>query len=91
MKPIRMSKHAHEQCTEHGTTVDEIYHAVQHGSREPAKQGRELCRFNFPFDGMWQGTRYAIKQVAPVIKEETDQIMVITVIYLLFLGAKHEN
>ena len=27
----------------------------------------------------WNGRRYAIKQVAPVIKEETNEIVVITV------------
>lgn len=73
MKPIRLSRHALEQCAERGATGEEVRHAVEHGSREPAKHGRELCRFNFPFHGTWQGTVYPIKQFAAVIKEEADE------------------
>ena len=67
MKPIRLSRHALEQCRERGARPEAFVRAVEHGSREPAKQGRELCRFNFPYDSLWQGKPYAIKQVAPVI------------------------
>ena len=52
--------------------------------REPAKHGRELCRYNFPFGRKWQGKPYAIKQVAPVIMEKTDEIVVITVYTFYF-------
>ena len=69
MKPIRLTKHAQEQCVDRGATEAEVRQAVELGSREPAKQGRELCRFNFPFGTTWQGKNYAIKQVAPVIKK----------------------
>ncbi len=36
--------------------VEEVVQAVQQGTREPAKCGRELCRYNFAFGGTWQGT-----------------------------------
>jgi hypothetical protein len=49
---------------------------VAQGIREPAKQGRELCRFNLPFNGTWQGRYDAVKRVAPVIKEEATEIVV---------------
>jgi len=52
--------------------------AVTKGSREPAKSGRELCRCNFFYGKPWQGKTYGIKQVAPVIKEESKEIIVIT-------------
>ena len=84
MKPIRLSKHALEQCGERGASVEEVRHAIQRGSREPAKQGRELCSFNFAFHGLWQGAAYSIKQVAPVIKKEPDEIVVITVYTFFF-------
>jgi len=32
----------------------------------------------------WQGSQYAIKKVAPIIKEETDKIVVITVCTFYF-------
>ncbi|HAF23019.1 MAG TPA: hypothetical protein DCK93_08940 [Blastocatellia bacterium] len=32
------------------------------------ERGREMCRYNFVFNGKWQGKHSSIKQVAPVIK-----------------------
>ncbi len=68
MKPIRLSRHAREQCRERGAAEAEVRTAIEQGIREPAKHGRELCRFNFAFNASWQSTHYAIKQVAPVVK-----------------------
>ena len=47
MKPIRLTKHAREQAAERGATEAEMKEAIRKGSREPAKRGRELCRYNF--------------------------------------------
>lgn len=84
MKPIRLTKHAREQASERGTNEAEINEAITDGSREPAKHGRKLCRHNFRFGETWQGKQYPIKQVAPVIKEEPDEIVVITVYTFYF-------
>lgn len=84
MKPIRLTQHAIDQCKERGTNEIAVRQAIEQGSREPAKKGRELCRFNFPFGRSWQGNDYPIKQVAPVIKEEADEIVVITVYTFFF-------
>jgi len=84
MKPIRLTRHAVEQCAERGATASEVCYAVEQGSREAAKQGRVLCRYNFPHNGLWQGNHYAIKQVEPVIKEEREEIIVITVYTFFF-------
>ena len=84
MKPIRFSKHAEEQARERGATTAEVSEAIRKGAREPAKHGRELCRYNFTFERKWQGKRYAIKQVVPVIKEEANEIVVITVYTFYF-------
>lgn len=84
MKPVRLTKHAQEQCVERGATETDVRHAIEHGTREAAKQGREMCRFNFAFGQTWQGNTYAIKQVAPVIKEESQEIVVITVYTFYF-------
>lgn len=85
-KPIRLTKHALEQCQERGADEVEVREAINHGSHEPAKSGRMLCRLNFPFERTWQGRFYNIKQIAPVIKEEPNEIVVITVVHVLFLG-----
>jgi hypothetical protein len=73
MKRIRLTKHVQEQAAERGATEAEVKQAVQKGSRAPAKHGREMCRYNFAFRARWQGKYYAIKQVAPVIKDQANQ------------------
>jgi len=67
-----------------GASEAEVVQAVRQGTREPAKLGRQLCRYNFVFGQTWQGRFYAIKQVAPVIKEEAAEIVVITVYTFYF-------
>jgi hypothetical protein len=84
MKRIRLTEHARLQCAERGATEAEVLQAVREGIQEPAKQDRISCRFNFPFNRTWQGNWYAVKQVAPVIKEESEEIVVITVYTFYF-------
>jgi hypothetical protein len=84
VKPIRLTKHAREQCVERGAAESEVVEAIRNGTREPAKNGREFCRFNFSFNKKWQDKFYAIKQVAPVIKDEANEIVVITVYTFYF-------
>ena len=84
MKPIRLTRHAQEQCIERGATESEVCYAILNGNREPAKLGREICHFSFSFNKNWQEKFYAVKQVAPVIKEEQDEIVVITVYTMYF-------
>jgi hypothetical protein len=84
MKPVRLTEHAREQCIERGTTEAEVVQAIREGIRLPAKHGREICRFNFPYGGKWARNTYALKQVAPVIKEEDKEILVVTVYTFYF-------
>ena len=84
MKRIRLSKHAREQAAERGVTEAEVEEPVRKGSREPTTLGREMCRYNFVFNRKWQGKHYAVKQVAPVIKEEANEMVVITVYAFYF-------
>jgi len=84
VKQIRLTEHARSQCAERGATWEEVVQAVREGIREPAKRGRALCRFNFAFERAWQGNWYAVKQVAPVIKEEAHEIVVVTVYTFYF-------
>jgi len=84
VKRIRLSKHAQEQALERGTTQAEVEEAIRKGSREPATRGRETCRYNFVFNRKWQSKHYSIKQVTPIIKEESNEIIVITVYAFYF-------
>ncbi len=38
-----------------------------------------MCRLNLEFKREWDGVYYPIQQVAPVIVEEDEQIVVVTV------------
>ena len=67
-KPIRLSANAVEQCIERGATREEVEKAVREGERERAKRGR----------------RYAMKQVAPVVAESPDELVVVTVYTFYF-------
>lgn len=71
-KPIRLSAHALEQCIE------------RRGSRRPAKFGRWWYRYNMPFNREWNGTHYAIKQVAPIVAENPTEFVVVTVYTFFF-------
>ncbi len=84
MKPIRLTAHAVEQCVERGASETEVREAIQRGAREPAKRGRFIYRLNCQYAARWQDKFYAIKQVAPVVAEEQDEIVVITVYTFYF-------
>jgi hypothetical protein len=84
LKPIRLTAHAAEQCTERGATEAEVEYAIRHGARERVKRGRWMCRHNFQYDAQWQGRHYAIKQVAPIIVEEQNETIVVTVYTFFF-------
>jgi len=84
MNPIRFTQHAREQCVERGANEEEVTQAILNGSREAAKNDRILCRYNFSFGQSWNGKRYQIKQVAPVIKETATETIVVTVYTFFF-------
>ena len=84
MKSIRLSNHARSRCRSRGTNEQEVKAAVRRGVREPAKGSRLMCRLNFQYNRVWRGRRYAIKQVAPVIADKADEIVVVTVYTFFF-------
>ena len=84
MRPVVLSRHALDRITERGTNEQEVRAAVQSGSRKAAREGRIWCRLNFEFKSTWQGKYYAVKQVAPVIIEQADRILVVTVCTFFF-------
>lgn len=84
MKPIVLTRHAREQCVERGALEDEVIEAVRDGAREPADLGREMCRIDVPFESIWHGTYYSVKQVAAVVAEEPEETVVVTVYTFYF-------
>jgi len=85
MKPILFSQHALDQMPDRGATKDEVEAAIRTGEFAPAKSKRVSYRKNFPFNKDWKGRKYAVKQVMPIVIEESDRIMVVTV-YVFYFG-----
>ncbi len=84
---IELSRHVKDQILDRGTSEDEIRLAILEGEEAPAKKGRKAFRKNFSFEAYWKGKYYSIKQVVPIVKEELDKVIVITV-YVFYFGGK---
>ena len=82
--PIEISPHARQQMQERGIEQAEIITAIREGQVEPARKSRVMYRKNFQFDDVWRGRRYRIKQVAPVVAEQSDRLVVVTVYVFYF-------
>lgn len=82
--PIRLTKHAREQCRERGASEHEVTEAIRNGEWEEAKNGRMMARLNLQYGRFWTGNIYPIKQVAPVFVVEELEIVVITVYTFYF-------
>ncbi len=87
MKPIVFSQHALDQLSDRGTLEEEVKQAIQEGEEIPAKKGRKAFRKNFPFGSQWKGKHYEVKQVMPIIVEEAEERVVITV-YVFYFGSE---
>jgi hypothetical protein len=82
--PVEFSRHARQQMRERGAEQGEVVAAIREGQAEPARKNRTMYRKNFQFDEVWRGRRYRIKQVAPVVAEEPDRLVVVTVYTFYF-------
>jgi len=49
------------------------------GSANPAQRGLSLFRLNLEFKREWDSKYYGVQQVAPVVAEEPERFVVITV------------
>jgi len=84
---IIFSNHSLDKIKERGTNKEEIEIAIRLGERVPAKKGRIAFRKNFNFENHWKGRYYQGKQMMPVIVEEGNNYVVITV-YVFFIGGE---
>jgi hypothetical protein len=58
--------------------------AIRIGQREPAQRGLFVYRLNLEFNREWDGKYYRIQQIAPVVAEEIDRIVIVTVYTFYF-------
>ncbi len=84
---IVFSQHVMDQMVDRGTSEEEIKLTIRDGEEVPAKKGRKSYRKNFNFESFWKGKYYSTKQVIPIVKEESNKIVVITV-YVYYFGGK---
>ena len=84
-KPIKFSQHALENLFDRGASEEEAEQAIRTGERLPAQKGRIAFRKNFSHNTMWKGKFYQAKQVMPIVVEEPDRFVVVTV-YVFFIG-----
>ncbi|MBA4392185.1 MAG: hypothetical protein C0407_01400 [Desulfobacca sp.] len=83
-KPIVFTNHARQRLKERGTTEECVREAIRIGEAESARRGFVLYRLNQEFKKNWDGRYYGVQQVAPVVKEEEDRVVVITVYAFYF-------
>jgi len=89
MKPIILAKHALEQMPDRGATAEEVEATIRTGEPAAAKGRRLAFRKNFPFYKKWKGRYYNVKQVIPIVIEESDKIIVVTV-YVFYFGGTEQ-
>lgn len=81
---IRLHPHAKERALERGATEAEVIATVEKGEQFPAKYGRVGFRRNIPFNGVWGGQYYLVKQVEAYAVKEASEWIVVTVITKYF-------
>lgn len=84
-KPIKFSQHAIDNISNRGTSKEEVELTIRTGECLPAKKSRVSFRKNFSYNAMWKGKFYQVKQVMPIVVEEHDKFVVVTV-YVFFIG-----
>jgi hypothetical protein len=83
-KPIVFTTHGLQRMWERGTREEDVREAIRIGRCEPAQRGLFLYRLNLAFKREWDGRYYAVQQVAPVVAEEENRFVVITVYTFYF-------
>jgi hypothetical protein len=81
---IKLHPHAKERLIERGATEEEVKATVEAGEIFPAKYGRTGFRRNFPYNGLWRGKHYKIKQLEVYAVKENEEWVVLTVITRYF-------
>ena len=62
-----------------GASEEEVVSAIREGEPLAAREGRVSFRKSFPFQAAWKGKLYDVKQVMPIVIEEAEALVVVTV------------
>jgi hypothetical protein len=69
---------------ERGAREEDVVAAVRLGEPEPAQRGLIQYRFNVEFRREWDGRYYGVQQIVPVVDEEPERFVVVTVYTFYF-------
>lgn len=69
---------------ERGASDEAVRAAIELGERELAQRGLSVYRMNFEYKRQWDGRYYGMQQVAVVVAEESDRLVVVTVYTFYF-------
>jgi len=83
-KPIVFTVHARQRMQERGACEGDVCQAIRSGHREEAQRGLVLHRMNLEFKREWDGRYYGVQQVAAIVAEEADRLVVVTVYTFYF-------
>jgi hypothetical protein len=67
-----------------GVSEENVVKAILHGRREPARGRLWECCINLEFRREWAGKYYSIQQVMPIVDEEVERFVVVTVYAFYF-------
>jgi hypothetical protein len=81
---LRIHPHARQRMWERGATVEDIRLTIASGRAILAKFGRTQFRRVFSFNSVWNGKKYARRQIDAFAVKITEGWLVITVIVKYF-------
>ena len=83
-KPVVFTKHARQRMRARGASEEDVRQAIRVGQREPAQRGLFQFRLNLEFQREWRGRYYGVQQVIPIVAEEAERLVVVTVYTFYF-------
>ena len=83
-RPVEFSKHSLLQMKERGASQEEVFRAIEQGEEFPVKKGRKGYRLNLAFNKKWGAKKYKTKQMIPIVAEEKDKLIIVTVYVFYF-------
>jgi ribosome recycling factor len=84
VKPVVLTFHARQRMKDRGAREEDVIEAIRTGEREQTRSGRVMFRLNKECKREWDGVYYRIQQVAPVVVEENERTVLITVYVFYF-------
>lgn len=83
-RPFRLSGHAQGYLTRRGFNESEVKETIRNRPWDSVRGNRMGAMTEFENNAEWNGTYYATKRVRPILVEEPDEIVIVTVYTYVF-------